>query len=200
MIKKILVIAFSFIACSTFVHAQESWGDGLSDLKCEWMSVKPAFVKTKDGDKTTMREAWIKCSEEKCTHKFCSKQQSSLKEGESLQPDATGFWERDMCNKYCITLQEQLPIEGHNVRSISGDSGVDLLGNYFGLWYKIGALVLGLICVLVIVISGVQIIFGGVSEESVTSAKTRIWGALLSLILLFSSALILRTINPLFFT
>jgi hypothetical protein len=110
-------------------------------------------------------------------------------------------WDQDQCDKYCITLQESLPIEGgQNVRSISGASGVDLLGNYFGMWYKIGALILGLICVLVIVISGVQIMFGGASEEAVTTAKARIWGALLSLILLFSSALILRTINPLFFT
>ena len=112
-----------------------------------------------------------------------------------------GGWQKDQCNKYCITLQEKLPMEGgKNIRSISGANGVDLLSNYFGMWYKIGALILGLICVLVIVVSGVQMMFGGASEDAFTNAKARIWGALLSLILLFSSALILHTINPLFFT
>ncbi len=200
MMKKVFVIALSFMACISLVQAKEaeSWVDdnGLSGSICVWKKVSPAFVTNAKG---IDREAWIECSEEGCTHKFCSEVQSTL-DGETIIPKATTFWEKDMCNKYCITLQEKLPIEGYRVKSISGESGVDLLGNYFGLWYKIGALILGLICVLVIVISGVQIIFGGASEESVTSAKTRIWGALLSLILLFSSALILKTINPLFFT
>jgi len=187
MIKKTFVIVLSFIACITLVQAQDSWveDNGLSDSECVWVSVSPTTTPGADG---LDEEAWKECSGPHCTHKFCN------------GPSVDTKWKADQCNKYCITLQEILPIEGQRVRSISGESGVDLLGNYFGLWYKIGALVLGLICVLVIVISGVQIIFGGASEENVTGAKTRIWGALLSLILLFSSALILKTINPLFFT
>ncbi len=188
MMKQFLAIILSFAACASLVHAQDPEGWGLSESKCQWMKVAPVMAENSDGK---MDKKWTKCTPTGagCIHKFCT--------GPS---DDKGHWELGMCNKYCITLQERLPIEGLDVKSISGDSGVDLLGNYFGLWYKIGALVLGLISVLVIVISGVQIIFGGASEEGVSSAKTRIWAALLSLILLFSSSLILKTINPLFFT
>lgn len=187
--KKIFFLALILFSSVTAVHAQnDGWGgDGLSEDTCKWV-----YVTLKQTDTT---EVWQKCNqgETRCFGKFCN--------GPGTSADNTVQWEKDQCDKYCITLQEKLPMEGgQNVRSISGSSGVDLLGNYFSMWYKIGALVLGLICVLVIVISGVQIMFGGASEEAVTSAKARIWGALLSLILLFSSALILRTINPLFFT
>ena len=189
MMKKLLIIALSFVTCITLVQAQELWKEdnGLSGNKCVWTKVEIKIIEDAETGKAV--EKWKECKDGiGCVHKFCN----------GIVIDK--YREKGQCNKYCITLQEALPIEGDSVRSISGESGVDLLGNYFGLWYKIGSLVLGLICVLVIVISGVQIIFGGVSEESVTSAKTRIWGALLSLILLFSSALILKTINPLFFT
>ncbi len=182
--KYFLSIVLSFIACVSLVHAaEETWG--LSNSKCEWVRVRQDTIE--DGGQTEL--AWKKCegAEEGCMYKFCS------------GPPTDSRWEMSDCNKYCITLQETIPLDGINVKSISGDSGVDLLGNYFGLWYKIGALVLGLIGVLVIVISGVQIIFGGASEDGISSAKTRILAAILSLILLFSSTLILRTINPLFF-
>jgi hypothetical protein len=188
--KKFLLLACCICSLLSFAQAQEqkknSWNEsGLSAVKCQWVHVRYTFDNGVEG--------WEKCEEgtsSQCVGKFCNN-----------VTDATAKWKKEECNKYCITLQETLPIEGgNNVRSISGNSGVDLLGNYFGMWYKIGAVVLGLICVLVIVISGVQITFGGASEEAVTSAKARIWGALLSLILLFSSALILKTINPLFFT
>ncbi len=185
--KKLFFLAFILFSTVAVAQAQDadSWGaEGLSSDTCQWVYV------TADVSDTGV-EKWKSCEPgtERCGGKFCS------------GPPGADGWEKNKCDKYCITLQESLPIEGgQNVRSISGGSGVDLLGNYFGMWYKIGALILGLICVLVIVVSGVQIMFGGASEEAVTSAKARIWGALLSLILLFSSALILKTINPLFFT
>jgi hypothetical protein len=185
--KKFLLLACCIFSILSVAHAQDadSWGgEGLSSDTCRWVYVTADI--SPEGIET-----WKSCEqgEDRCSGKFCSGVQG------------TNGWEKDQCNKYCITLQETLPIEGgERIRSISGNSGVDLLGNYFGMWYKIGALILGLVCVLVIVVSGVQITFGGVSEEAVTTAKARIWGALLSLILLFSSALILRTINPLFFT
>lgn len=186
--KKFFLLACCVFSLFSIVHAQEEgdWGGGgLSADKCQWV-----HVTAKVSDEGI--ETWESCipgESSYCVGKFCS----------GIQGD--NGWKKEQCNKYCITLQELLPMEGgKNVQSISGASGVDLLGNYFGMWYKIGALILGLLCVLIIVVSGVQIIFGGASEEAVTSAKARIWGALLSLILLFSSALILRTINPLFFT
>lgn len=181
--KYFLSVLLAFIACGTLVYAQETETLGLSAGYCEWIHVKEVL-----GENGI---AWKECAEgtdKGCVYKFCN------------GPSTDGEWKKEMCNRYCISLQEELPLGGKNIRSISGDSGIDLLGNYFGLWYKMGALILGLIGVLVIVVSGVQIIFGGVSEEMISGAKTRIWAAILSLILLFSSALILKTINPLFFS
>ena len=82
---------------------------------------------------------------------------------------------------------------------IVGKSGVDLMKNYIHLIYVYGASILGIICVLIIVISGIQITMGGAQADLVASAKTRIFQALLSLALLFLSAVILKTINPGFF-
>ena len=195
---KKLTLALAIVFMLSFgitAHAQESWNEGgLSNSICRWIRVQMQFAQDEKG---VHREVWKKCTEQdtNCTDKFCSGEPSS-----DTAQGLENYWEKENCNKYCITLQEQLPIEGHKVRSISGDSGVDLLSSYFGMWYKFGALVLGLIAVLVIVISGVQISMGGASEEGVSAAKTRMMAAILSVILLFSSALILHTINPLFFT
>jgi len=97
--------------------------------------------------------------------------------------------------KYCIELTE--PIAGS--RSVSGNNGVDLFSNYIRLIYTYGASIIGIVCVLVIVVSGVQFSMAGFNETFKNQARDRILQALLSLILLFSSALILHTINPGFF-
>ncbi len=97
---------------------------------------------------------------------------------------------------YCIDLQE--PIVG--AVSISGANGIELVSNYISLLYKYAASVIGIMCVLVIVVSGVQIVLGGTNQENVSQARGRILQAVLSLALLFLSAAILKTVNPGFFT
>lgn len=97
--------------------------------------------------------------------------------------------------EYCVDLQEQF---GDN-HAIYGQTGVHLLGNYLSLIYKYGASIIGIISVLIIVVSGIQIMMGGADPEMVTQAKTRIFQAILSLIILFLSAAILITVNPGFF-
>ena len=96
---------------------------------------------------------------------------------------------------YKIPLRE--PIMGTDV--LEGDTGMELMTNYISMIYKYGASILGIICVLVIVISGIQISMGGANDQWQSDAKARIWQALLSLAILFLSAAILRTINPGFF-
>jgi outer membrane murein-binding lipoprotein Lpp len=119
--------------------------------------------------------------------------------GDGFIDPATGEVSKDI--KYCIDLQESIPIgDGRNIKSVAGSSGVDLFANYVGLIYKFGAIAIGLVCVLIIVISGIQMIAGGVNSEGYTQAKTRMMQAILSMVLLFASAMILRTINPNFFT
>ena len=110
-------------------------------------------------------------------------------------------------NGYCIQLREPLggvKFEGSNapggvVQSIRGATGIDVLGYYIAIIYQYGAALIGIVCVAIIVISGIQIIAGGANAEFVTQAKDRIMQALLSLALLFLSAVILKTINPEFF-
>lgn len=107
---------------------------------------------------------------------------------------------------YCIQLRE--PLGGIKfertdasgvVQSIRGQTGIDVLGFYIAIIYQYGAAIIGIVCVAIIVISGIQIIAGGMNAEFVTQAKDRIMQALLSLALLFLSAVILKTINPEFF-
>lgn len=82
---------------------------------------------------------------------------------------------------------------------ISGKNGIELLSNYVKVIYKVATGIIGVICVLIIVISGMQISFGGLSPEGVNQGKERIMQALLSLALLFGTALILQVVNPGFF-
>lgn len=103
-------------------------------------------------------------------------------------------------SKYCVGFKEAIPIGKSRVVSVYGKSGVDLIANYVGMIYKFGGGLIGLVAVLVIVVSGIQIIAGGANPEGVSSAKTRIMQALLSLVLLFSSAMLLKAINPNFFS
>ncbi|MDP2691017.1 MAG: hypothetical protein Q8O95_01265 [bacterium] len=82
---------------------------------------------------------------------------------------------------------------------VVGKTGLDLLNNYATLVYRWIAGIVGSICILVVIISGIQISIGGLSQEEVSSAKDRILRSLVGLVVLFLSAFILYTINPIFF-
>lgn len=86
------------------------------------------------------------------------------------------------------------------VQIIRGTSGTGILKTYIAVIYRWAAGIVGIIAVLVIVISGIQISMDQGSGESVGAAKTRIMQSLSGLVILFLSALILYTINPTFFT
>ncbi|PID70413.1 hypothetical protein CSB37_01850 [bacterium DOLZORAL124_38_8] len=104
--------------------------------------------------------------------------------------------------KYCVDFQEAIPIgqkSGELAKSVGGDTGIDLVKSYVAMVYRVGVTLLSLICVLVIVVSGIQISSAGVDSGAVEQAKGRIAQALLSLALLFGSAMILKAINPGFF-
>jgi len=80
------------------------------------------------------------------------------------------------------------------VQVLKADSGVNLLNQYVGLIYLWAAGTIGIVAVLTMVISGVQIMVAGGD-----SAKNRIVQSLVGLVILFLSGLILYTINPTFF-
>jgi len=86
------------------------------------------------------------------------------------------------------------------VQVFISQSGVDMLYLYIGAIYRWGASIIGIIAVLVIVISGIQISAAGGEQAAVTSAKTRIAQSLIGIVILFLSGIILYTINPTFFT
>lgn len=81
---------------------------------------------------------------------------------------------------------------------ITAGSGSGLIKAYTALIYKWAAGTVGIVAVLVIVVSGIQIITSDVSGD-VDSAKNRIGQSLIGLAILFLSAVILYTINPNFF-
>lgn len=77
--------------------------------------------------------------------------------------------------------------------------GTSLIEGYISTIYQWGASVIGLVAVVVIIINGVIISFGGGDSSAIDGAKNRIIQALASIAVLFLSGLILYTINPNFF-
>jgi hypothetical protein len=109
---------------------------------------------------------------------FCSKQASSYVSGNSKEASLN-----------CSPVQMFL-----------STSGTDMLFIYISAIYQWAAGILGVIAVLIIVISGIQISAAGGDQTTVTNAKNRIVQSLGGLVILFLSAIILYTINPTFFT
>lgn len=83
---------------------------------------------------------------------------------------------------------------------IRGKDGGEILANYAQQIYFWLAAAIGIFAVLFLIIGGLQIMLGGANQESVSSGRKRILAAILGLVLLFLASLILRTINPNFFT
>lgn len=83
---------------------------------------------------------------------------------------------------------------------ITGKSGADIFGKYVALLYKWAAGIVGIVSVLIIVFSGIQISTAGGESGKIDLAKTRIMQSLAGLAILFLASLILYTINPGFFT
>ncbi len=99
-------------------------------------------------------------------------------------------------SEFCIEFSESI---GQN-KVIRSDTGLGLFGDYVVMIYQYAASIIGVISVLVLVVGGVMIIMGGASTETVNTAKGIIGKALVSLVLLFLVGLILKTINPAFYT
>lgn len=83
---------------------------------------------------------------------------------------------------------------------IFSKGGTSLIEGYISTIYKWAASVVGIIAVIVIIISGIQIAASGGDSQPIEEAKNRIIKSLSGLAVLFLSGLILYTINPTFFT
>ena len=86
------------------------------------------------------------------------------------------------------------------VYAVISDGGTAMISGYIGMIYRWGASFVGLIAVLVIVLSGVQIATSGGDSQAIESAKDRILKSIGGIVVLFLSGLILYTVNPNFFT
>ena len=83
---------------------------------------------------------------------------------------------------------------------ITGTSGTDLISKFVGALYRWLASIIGIISVLVMVASGIEISMAqDGSAGGMEAAKKRILGSIIGLVVLFLSGLILYTINPTFF-
>jgi len=85
------------------------------------------------------------------------------------------------------------------VQVILSKGGTSLIEGYIGSIYRWGASIAGIIAVLIIVFSGIQIAAAGGEPQTIEDAKKRIVKSLAGLVVLFLSGLILYTINPNFF-
>ena len=70
------------------------------------------------------------------------------------------------------------------------------IGEYVKTGYRIALSVAGILAAVVIIISGLQWTASGGNSEVISSAKKRIAGAAMGLVLAFGSYIILNTINP----
>jgi hypothetical protein len=86
------------------------------------------------------------------------------------------------------------------IQILLSDSGTAVMYTYIGYIYKWASTIVGLIAVMVMIFSGIQIATSGGDTEVLSSAKSRIIKSLSGIAVLFLSGLILYTINPTFFT
>lgn len=93
--------------------------------------------------------------------------------------------------KYKFSCQE--------IQYILSRGGTTLIYGYIGMIYRWAASLVGVVAVLVIILSGIQLSAAGGDQEAVNKAKTRIIQSLAGIVVLFLSGLILYTINPNFF-
>jgi len=97
------------------------------------------------------------------------------------------------------SAKKRVSISCEPVQAIIGKDGIDILYTYIGMIYRFGASMVGIIAVIVLVISGIQISTAAGDSKAITDAKTRIFHSILGIAILFLSAIILYTINPTFF-
>lgn len=123
---------------------------------------------------------------------------------ECIRNEIAGAKKEDGTRKYdsatARRLENYLLQTNYQACIVSGRDGLDLLNNYASMVYGWIAGIVGSICILIIVVSGIQISLGGLSPDEVGSAKERVSRSLVGLAVLFLSAFILYSINPTFFS
>lgn len=98
-----------------------------------------------------------------------------------------------------VKMDESNELSCEKMQLIISPAGTGLIYAYIGMVYKWAASIVGIIAVLIVVVSGIQIAAAGGDPGKVDEAKGRIIRALSGIAVLFLSGLLLYTINPTFF-
>jgi hypothetical protein len=180
-------------------------------------SIKDACIDLGDGDKKGLDEGYvITIIEEPLTFKTEGKPGDSYQsrtcvrnyisftsddgEEKSISELLKDCSEDIKTNKFA-DFPEELNIKAtcQPVQVLLSKGGTSLIEGYIGTLYKWAAGIVGIIAVLVIILSGIQISAAGGETTAVENAKKRIMKSIAGIIILFLSGLILYTINPTFF-
>ena len=103
------------------------------------------------------------------------------------------LWVKNNDNTYSLNTSKVVTGVGNC------SNGQDLLGAYLSLLYQYAASIIGVLVVAVVVVAGLMISLGGLSEELVSKAKSMMVAGVGSLVLLFLMPSILIFINQGFF-
>lgn len=101
-----------------------------------------------------------------------------------------------------IRLNEDLPVSTYckTYQVISGSSGTDFIKGFVNIIYRLSVGIIGVLAVIVMVINGIRISTAGDDSGAVSEAKERIAQSIFGLAVLFLAWIILRSVNPNFFT
>lgn len=132
-----------------------------------------------------------------CWHKAeCNATRAQIlqKEVKDVTLDTSGWLQEDPCTG---DWGKCLP-SGITVTEIAfgGKNKFANLGDFLKTNYNIALTVAGILAVIMIIIAGVQWVTSGGNSEMISSAKKRIGGALIGLLIAYLSYTILATINP----
>ena len=101
-----------------------------------------------------------------------------------------------------IKFDEDLPISNYckTYQVIYGTSGTDFIKRFVNIIYNLAVGIVGVIAVIVIIVNGIRISTAGDDSGVISDAKERIAQSLFGLAVLFLAWIILRSINPNFFS
>lgn len=101
-----------------------------------------------------------------------------------------------------ISINEELPVSTYcqTFQVISGSSGVGFIQSFVNIIYRLAVGIIGVIAVIVMVVNGIRISTAGDDSGAISEAKERIAQSIFGLAVLFLAWIILRSVNPNFFT
>ncbi len=198
-IKKVATLFLTAISLNLLIFSTQSFASDLPEEIGKMASEKPCIDLTKDGDKiVTIIEEALPIDTKKTDDyeiKTCYRHTLEGPDG-GVTPALT----TEKCKTEYLPGKDGYKYACYEVQVILSSGGTALIYTYIGMVYEFGATMAGIVAVLIIVLSGIQISASGGDSEAIENAKKRILKSFAGIAVLFLSGLILYTINPTFFT